>query len=86
MAAAPSPPKPAAVIGAVAVFDIVLGIAMALFGEMVVPLGVLMSGFPLWWLIGGLLVLSGVGALAMSMVLARRGRPEGSTNDGPVSR
>lgn len=39
MAALPSALKPAAVIRAVAVFDMFLGIAMALFGEAIVPLG-----------------------------------------------
>jgi hypothetical protein len=75
----------AVAIRAVGVFDIMLGIAMALFGESVVPLGEFAAGFQLWWLIGGLLVLSGVGALVMSMVVGRRARPAGTGND-PIRR
>ena len=81
----PPPVAPATVIRGVAVIDIALGVAIAVFGESVVPMGEIAKGVPLLWVVGGLLALSGVGALVIASVLDRRRRA--ATDDaGPVTR
>ncbi len=81
----PPPVAPAALIRAVAVLDIALGIAIAIFGESVVPMGEIAPGVPLLWIVGGLLVLSGVGALVIATALDRR-RRAAMNGAGPVTR
>jgi hypothetical protein len=78
---------PGAIIRAVGVVDCGLGIAMAVFGEMVVPLGDLAPGVRTWWLIGGLLALGGLGIIAAGTALDRRQRPAPpAADDTPVRR
>ena len=92
MAARPAPrqaPSAAAVIRAAAVMDIALGLAIAIFGESVVPMGDFMPGIRLLWLVGGVVAVGGVGALVVASALTRRQRKAtfGSVADsGPVKR
>jgi hypothetical protein len=88
MAARPGTPAlaPAAVIRAAAMLDIVLGIAIAVFGDSVVPMGEIAPGVRLCWVVGGLLALGGVGALVIATVLDRRRRAAAPADDAPVQR
>jgi len=86
MANAPSPLKPAVVIRSAAVVDMLLGVTIALFAESIVPLGDLIPGFKLWWLVGGLVVIGGAGAFMVSKALERRGPVKELRDDDPVRR
>ncbi len=68
-----------------AVIDIVLGIGMALVGETVVPLGDIVPGVRLWWVVGAALALSGVGLLFFTLVQGRRPDPNAG-DSSPVRR
>ncbi len=67
------------------IFDVVLGIAMAVFGETFVPMGDVVPGFPLWWLVGGVLAAAGLGVLSFAASLQRRNTAVPSP-DEPVRR
>jgi hypothetical protein len=78
---------PGAIFRAVGIVDSLLGVALGVFGEMVVALGEIVPGVPTWVLVGGVLVLSGLGIIALGIALDRRQRPAPpSADDAPVRR
>jgi hypothetical protein len=92
MAARSGPPSAAAVaaIRIAAISDIILGVLIAIFAESVVPMGDIAPGVRLWWVVGGVLAMGGVGAFLVAAALMRKrreaaggGRP---TEAGPVNR
>ncbi|TWT09985.1 hypothetical protein [Reyranella sp. CPCC 100927] len=64
-----------------AVIDMALGIGMALAGEAVAPLGDIVPGIRLWWVVGAALALSGVGLLVYTVALDRRRTTDTSGSD-----
>jgi hypothetical protein len=74
MATPPDRPglRPATVLRVAALFDIVGGVAVALFGNRVVPLGDIVPGLPVVAVVGGLFALFGVGTLVVAAWLDRR--------------
>ena len=68
-----------------AVIDMALGIGMALVGEAVAPLGDIIPGVRLWWVVGAALALSGVGLLLYTVILGRRQDADTGGSD-PVRR
>ena len=82
----PTPPvAPVTVIRAVSILDIVLGIAIVIFGDSVVPMGEIAPGVPLLWVVGGALALAGVGTLVVATQMDRR-RRAAMNGSGPVER
>ena len=68
------------------ILDVVLGIAMAVFGESFVPMGEVVPGFLLWRLVGGLLAAAGLGVLIFAASLQRRNTATPLPDDEPVRR
>jgi hypothetical protein len=68
------------------ILDIALGITMAIFGELLVPLGEAAPGIRLWWLVGGFMALCGAGLLIFVASLERRNRASPQADDDPVRR
>ncbi|HKU96804.1 MAG TPA: hypothetical protein VJR58_16090 [Vineibacter sp.] len=55
-----------------AILDVALGVGMALLGETVAPLGDIVPGLRLWWIVGAALAMGGVTLLVYTAVLGRR--------------
>jgi hypothetical protein len=73
------------VLRAVAASDIALGVLAALAGESVLPLGEIVPGVRLWWIVGAVLAIGGVGILLHTVTLDRRRRDNAGGTD-PVQR
>lgn len=72
MATTPPNRGAAAVLRFAAIIDVALGVGMALVGETVAPLGDVVLGLRLWWIVGAALAMGGVALLLYTVMLDRR--------------
>ncbi|MCW5746316.1 MAG: hypothetical protein KIT36_08980 [Alphaproteobacteria bacterium] len=69
---APKQARTSAILRVAAICDVVVGAAIAIFGPAFVPVGDIVPGVPLLWLVGGLVAMGGVGIFVVSLALQRR--------------
>lgn len=72
MATTPPNRGAVAVLRFAAIIDVALGVGMALVGETVAPLGDVVPGLRLWWIVGAALAMGGVALLLYTVMLDRR--------------